>query len=91
MKKTDEIKNLIESNYKNTKVHAISLSDMDMDYLLLKCTTGRNGIHPFIAQRILNTYPDIRVVHFTGGWMEAVYTRETLKYCGYKIKNHGEV
>lgn len=83
-----EIKALIEGNYKRTKVESIGLYD---DYLKMVCHAGRSRIHPFIALRILNKYPSIRVVHFTGGWVEAVYTRETLKWGGYKVKPHKTV
>jgi len=54
--------------------------------VVMKCTTGRSGVHPFIALRILNKYPKIYAVHFTGGWIEGYYSRETLKLGGYKVK-----
>ena len=80
-----EIKNLIEKNYKHTTVEAIKVNG---EVVVLKCHTGRSGVHPFIALRILNKYPKIRGVHFTGGWIEGYYTRETLKWGGYKVKEH---
>ena len=80
-----EIKALIEKNYKRTTVAKIGLYD---DYLKMVCFVGRACIYPFIALRILNKYPNIRVVHFTGDWVEGVYTRETLKWAGYKVKVH---
>lgn len=85
MKHIDKIAKLIESNYKRSRVHTIDLSG---DYLTLDCTFSRSGMHPCVALRILNKYPDIRVVHFTGGWVEGVYTRETLKWGGYKVKEN---
>ena len=87
MNKVDEIVNVIERSYKGSRVHTI---DLNGDYLTLDCTFSRNGIHPYVALRILNKYPDIRVVHFTGGWAEGVYTRNTLSYCGYKVKENKE-
>lgn len=87
MKPLDEIAKLIESNYKRSRVHAIDLSGNNLDYLTLDCMFSRSGMHPLVALRVLNKYPDIRVVHFTtGGWIEGVYTRNTLKYGGYKVK-----
>ena len=80
-----EIKNLIEKNYKHTTVETIKA---DGEVVVLKCYTGRSGVHPFIALRILNKYPKIRAVHFTGGWIEGYYSRETLKWGGYKVKDH---
>lgn len=82
-KMKDAIVKLIESNYKKSRVWKIDLSG---DYLTLNCTTNRGGLHPYIALRILNKYPEIRTVHFTGGWVEGVYTRETLRWSGYKVK-----
>lgn len=79
----DKIVKLIESNYKRSRVHSIDLMG---DYLTLDATFDRAGTHPFVALRILNKYPDIRTVHFTGGWVEGVYTRETLRWSGYKVK-----
>jgi hypothetical protein len=43
---------------------------------------------PLAAVKILNKYPKIDFVHFTGGWTEYVYTRRTLSYLGYKIINN---
>ena len=80
----DAIVKLIESNYKKSRVHAIDLSG---EYLTLDASFNRNGNHPLVALRILNKYPDIDTVHFTGGWVEGVYTRETLRWCGYKVKS----
>jgi len=88
MKHIDEIVNIIEKSYKGSRVHSIDLSGDKLDYLTLDCTFSRNGMHPYVALRILNKYPDIRVVHFAGGWVEGVYTRNTLSYCGYKVKNN---
>ena len=79
----DEIVKLIESNYKKSRVWEIDLSD---DYLTLDVTFNRAGTHPLAALRILNKYPEIRTVHFTGGWVEGVYTRETLRWSGFKVK-----
>lgn len=88
MKHIDEIVKLIETNYKRSRVYAIDLSGDKLDYLTLDCTFGRSGMHPYVALRILNKYPDIRVVHFKGGFIEGVYTRNTLSYCGYKVKEN---
>lgn len=88
MKHLDEIAKLIERNYKRSRVYAINLSGDKLDYLTLNCTFSRSGMHPFVALRIINKYPDIRIVHFTGGFIDGVYTRETLRYGGYKVKEN---
>ena len=86
-----EIKNLIESNYKHTQVESVCVDDStitpDELCVILRCNTQSYRC-PLIALRILNTYPKVRLVHFTGGWIEGVYTRETLKWAGYKVKVH---
>jgi len=85
MKKVYEITKLIENNYKRSKIYTIALRG---EYLTLDATFSSCGKEPLVALRILNKYPEIRVVHFTGGWIENVYTRNTLKYGGYKVKEN---
>lgn len=41
---------------------------------------------PLIALRILNTYPQIRMVENGDYYITWVYTRETLRWAGYKVK-----
>ena len=77
-----EILALIKKHYKTVRIEKAALEG---DYLILKGVLF-NHKEPFVALRILNKYPTIRVVHFTGAWMEGVYTRETLKWGGYKVK-----
>ena len=50
------------------------------DYLMLKVQGMTERNMPFAAKRILARFPQIRMVHFTGGWTEHVYTRNTLKW-----------
>ena len=52
------------------------------EYLILKPQDMKEHNMPYAAKKILKKYPEIRTVHFTGGWMEHVYTRETLKWMG---------
>ena len=84
-----EIKALIENNYKHTTVESVCVEKSTIykvdDVVTLRCNTQTYRC-PLIALRILNKYPSIRLVHFTGGWIEGVYTRETLKWAGYKVK-----
>ena len=86
-----EIKSLIESNYKHTKVHGIlvekSVLFKDDDVVTLRCSTSSQN-PPRIALRILNKYSSVRLVHFTADWIDGVYTRETLSWAGYKVKQH---
>lgn len=77
-----KVMELIRKHYKTVRIDRAELSG---DYLILHGVRF-NHKEPFVALRILNKFPDIRVVHFTGAWMEGVYTRETLKWGGYKVK-----
>ena len=85
-----EIKKLIEKHYKTAHVFRVVVEKSAIfkvdDYVYLECSAGRQENYPRIALRILNRYPSVRGVQFTGGWVEAVYTRETLKWAGYKVK-----
>ena len=85
-----KIKALIEKHYKTAKVFSVTVEPSalfkDDTCVYIQCSAGNN--YPRIAQRILNAYPDVRMVHFTGGWVEAVYTRETLRWAGYRIIDH---
>ena len=78
---TTEIKNLIEKNYKRAIVENVSL--FGEDYVVIKGCFG--GKEASVALRILRKDPKIRAVHFTGGWLEGFYSRETLRWGGYKI------
>ena len=78
----EKIIELIRKHYKTVRIEKATLEG---DYLMLRGVFFNNK-EPFVALRILNKFPNIRVVHFTGAWMEGVYTRETLRWGGYKVK-----
>ena len=80
----DIICKLIEKHYKGTYVPQGGI-DISGCYLTLKVNGMKSKNMAFCAKRILTKYPQIRYVHFTGGWTEHVYTRETLRWLGYKI------
>ena len=73
--------NIIERNYKFTCVPygGIELTP-DCSYVVLKVEGMKERNMPYAAKRILRKFPEIRMVHFTGGWTEHVYTRNTLKW-----------
>ena len=78
----DRIVNDIQKHYKKLSASYAYLSG---DYLTLM-VPGLPGFKmPLVAKRILSKSGEVRVVHFTGGWTESVYTRETLRWAGYKI------
>ena len=80
----EKIKKLIERNYKNAAITSLVITGDNGNYLMLRGYFGHN--YQNIAVRILNKFPEIKVVHYTGGWTESVYTRETLRWGGYNIK-----
>ena len=65
---------LINSNY-------IDIS-ADNDYLTLKPISFEDRFMPYAAKKILKSCPSVNYVHFTGGAIENVYSRETLKWAG---------
>ena len=77
----NNIKKEIITHYKGVHVEFVQISD---DYLMMKVYTQMHK-YPFIAKRILDKYKEIRAVHFTGA-LEDFYTRETLRWVGYKMK-----
>lgn len=76
-----DIENLIKKHYKNAIVEKVNL--FGTDYITIKGSFGKQ--EAYVALRILRKYPEIRAVHFTGGWLEGFYSRETLRWGGYKI------
>ena len=81
----DAIVKIIES-YKGVSVASVSIFGQKSLTIMIKAD-GANGKNmPLAATKILNKYSDVEFVHFTGGFMEHVYTRRTLSYLGYKIK-----
>ena len=77
----NNIKKEIITLYKGVHVGFVQISD---DYLMIKVYFQMHK-YPFIAKRILDKYKEIRAVHFTGA-LEDFYTRETLRWVGYKMK-----
>ena len=83
----DGVCRILEKNYKGVFVrpNALELS-VDDDYLTIdvrKVDGMKASNMAFASKRILAKYPQVKYVHFTGGWMEHVYTRETLKWLGH--------
>ena len=81
----DEICKIVESHYKGTYIPQGGI-DLTGDYLTLRVLDMKLRNMPYCAKRLLDKYPKLRVVHFTGGWQEHVYTRSTLAWMGYKKK-----
>ena len=77
----DSVKKTIEKNYKGVSVTLVELTN-DGEWLIIKADGMKERNMPFAAKRILSMHEGIRYVHFTGGWTEHVYTRETLKWMG---------
>ena len=78
---TKDIRDLVSKNYKTV---TINNAVIDGTWIVLRGSF--NGKAPNIALRILNKFPEATTVLFTGGFVDSVYTRNTLRYCGYKVK-----
>lgn len=73
---------LIKKNYKRAELQSVYVEE---EYCLLRCFTAKRN-YPFIAKRLLNKFPELKTIHFTGGFIEDVYTRNTLAWGGYNVK-----
>ena len=76
-----DIENLIKKNYKRAIVDKVSL--LGTDYIVIKGSFSRQ--EAYVALRILRKYPELRAVNFTGWGLEGFFSRETLRWNGYKI------
>ena len=80
-----KITDIIEKNYKGTRVGYIHCGKYSSDYVTLIVLGLRHRNMPYAAKRILEAFPEVKWVHFTGGFVEYVYSRETLKWAGIKV------
>ena len=82
-----KIREIVES-YKGVKVTYLSVGKYSHDYIALVATGMRHRNMPFAAKKILEAFPEVRWVHFAkSGFTEYVYSRETLKWAGFKFAN----
>ena len=77
-----KIRQIIEG-YKGVELGYLSCGDRFHDYVTLIAIGLKGRYMPFAAKKILEAFPEVRYVHFTGGWVETVYSRETLRWAGY--------
>lgn len=83
----NRIKEIIEKNYKGTKCISIYCGNYTSEYATLKVEGMKHRNMPHAAKRILTEFPNLKWVRFTGGWLDYIYSRETLKWAGYKFAN----
>ena len=81
-----KIREIVES-YKGVTCGYLNVSKHYPDYITMVAIGLKNRYMPFAAKKILEAFPQIKWVHFTGGWQEYVYSRETLKWAGFKLAN----
>lgn len=82
-----KIKEIIEKNYKGVTVGYVHAGIYSSDYITLVAIGMKHRNMPYAAKRLLEAFPQVKWVHFTGGWQEYVYSRETLKWAGFKLAN----
>lgn len=86
METTNEmVEQLLKTHYKSARISKCNVNDNGTVVLVMMLNP--KNLYAKAAQRILNTYQDVKMVLFTGGFIETVYTRGSLKYAGYKIKD----
>ena len=82
-----KIKEIIEKNYKGVTVEYVHAGIYSSDYITLVAIGMKHRNMPYAAKRLREAFPQVKWVHFTGGWTEYVYSRETLRWAGFKIAN----
>jgi hypothetical protein len=83
--KLDTICKILEKNYKGVYVPFGAMNLDDEEYLIIdarKVQGFKAKNMAYAAKRILTKFPEIVWVHFTGGWFEHVYSRDTLRWGG---------
>lgn len=85
METTNEmVEQLLKTHYKSARISKCNVNG-DGTVVLVMMLKPKN-LYARAAQRILNTCPDVKMVLFTGGFIETVYTRSSLKFAGFKIE-----
>lgn len=80
----DAIVKILEG-YKGVKVDSVVVCGLTETMVVIRARINDKQM-PLAATKILNKYPNVSIVHFTGGWIEYVYTRRTLSYLGYNVE-----
>ena len=73
-----KVTELITSHYKSAVITGINIED---GIVYLHCTCKRDA-EPYIAKRIIDTYPEMRRVEFVD-FITRVYSKATLHWMGY--------
>ena len=77
------VEQLLKKHYKSARISECKVSKDGTVQLLMELKP--KNLYARVAQRILNTYPEIKMVFFTGEFIETAYTRGSLKVAGFKI------
>lgn len=76
-----EVIKLLKRKYKRFSIKKIRTSP-DAIHLI-----NFDGVkYEYVAKRLLDNFPEVSWVFFEGGFQTYVYSRETLKWAGYKMK-----
>ena len=75
-----KLRSFVESNYKSARVYR-AVTDDNTVVLVME-----GPRYDFVAKKILDNYPNVKWVRFEGGFITSVYSRETLKWHGFKMK-----
>lgn len=75
-----KIKDLLKKHYKNIRIGNVEVCPESV-YL-----TVNGAKYEYVAKRILDTFFHINWVFFEGGFDTWAFSRNTLKWAGYKMK-----
>jgi len=82
------VEQLLKKHYKSARISECKVSKDGTVQLLMELKP--KNLYARAAQRILNTYPEIKMVFFTGEFIETAYTRGSLKVAGFKNQREAE-
>lgn len=77
-----EIQNIL-SSYKHIGATKVSTSN---NSVTINAPDASNELMGLASTKILNKYPDMEIIYWTGHFSTWVFTRNTLRYAGYNIK-----
>lgn len=77
-----EVIRFLKAKYKKFTIKKVYTNTEDAIHLI-----NFDGVkYEYVAKRLLDNFPEVSWVFFEGGFQTYVYSRETLKWAGYKMK-----
>jgi len=78
-----EIQNIL-SGYK--RIGATKVSSFGPSSVTINAPEATNEVMGLASTKILNKYPKMEIIYWTGQFLTSAFTRRTLRYAGYNVK-----